>query len=116
MIHEAVTEKLKEGVRADSPGMKYKHYAPKAKITILDADSKEFTEYVNSQKKEGLFALCFEEDVPFYGFHISAWVKMKPIRQSTCLQRLENWMKGAHRKCMRAVHPNKEWVLRCITA
>lgn len=65
MIHEAVTEKLKEGVRADSPGMKYKHYAPKAKITILDADSREFTEYVNSQKKEGLFALCFEEDVPF---------------------------------------------------
>ena len=45
--------------------MKDKHYAPKAKITILDADSREFTEYVNSQKKEGLFALCFEEDVPF---------------------------------------------------
>lgn len=65
MIHEAVTEKLKEGVRADSPGMKYKHYAPKAKITILDADSRDFTEYVNSQKKEGMFALCFEEDVPF---------------------------------------------------
>lgn len=64
IVHEAVTEKLKEGIRADSPGMKYKHYAPKAKIIILDADSRDFVNYVNAHKKEGLFALCFEEDVP----------------------------------------------------
>lgn len=62
VIHEAVTEKLKEGQRADSPGMKYKHYAPKAQITIVDADSDEFAEFVNSHAEEGLFALCFEED------------------------------------------------------
>ena len=64
-VDDAVLHKLADNVKVASPGMKYKHYAPKAKITILDADSREFTEYVNSQKKEGLFALCFEEDVPF---------------------------------------------------
>lgn len=63
VIHEAVTQKLADGIRADSPGMKYKHYAPKAQITILDADSEEFVEYVNSHAKEGLFALCFAEDI-----------------------------------------------------
>ena len=63
VVHEAVTEKLKEGQRADSPGMKYKHYAPKAKITIIDGDSSVFVEFVNSHARENLFALCFEEDI-----------------------------------------------------
>ena len=62
-LHEAITHKLREGQTATSPGMKYKHYAPKAQITILDADSREFVEYVNHHREEGLFALCFEEDL-----------------------------------------------------
>lgn len=62
-IHQAVTEKLQAGVKASSPGMKYKHYAPKAQITILDADSAQFVAYVNAHKRPGLFALCFAEDV-----------------------------------------------------
>ena len=62
-IHQAVTEKLQAGVKASSPGMKYKHYAPKAQITILDADSAQFVAYVNAHKRSGLFALCFAEDV-----------------------------------------------------
>ncbi len=63
LVHHAVTDKLEAGERADSPGMKYKHYAPQAQITVLDADSKEFVEYVNRHAHEGVFALCFEEDV-----------------------------------------------------
>lgn len=62
-LHEAITHKLREGQTAASPGMKYKHYAPKAQITILDADSREFVEYVNHHREEGLFALCLEEDL-----------------------------------------------------
>ncbi len=70
LVHHAVTDKLEAGERADSPGMKYKHYAPKAQITVLDADSDTFASYVNSHAGEGVFALCFEEDtaklkVPF---------------------------------------------------
>ena len=62
-IHQAVTEKLAAGVKATSPGMKYKHYAPKAQVTILDADSAEFVDFVNAHRREGLYALCFDEDV-----------------------------------------------------
>lgn len=62
-IHKAVTEKLSSNEKAVSPGMKYKHYAPKASIVILDATSKEFVEYLNKQKDSGIYALCFEEDV-----------------------------------------------------
>ena len=34
-VSPAILEKLKEGEVARSPGMKYKHYAPKAQVTIL---------------------------------------------------------------------------------
>ena len=49
--------------KVNSPGVRYKHYAPKAQITILDADSAQFVAYVNAHKRPGLFALCFAEDV-----------------------------------------------------
>ena len=59
MIHEAVTEKLKEGVRADSPGMKYKHYAPKADVTLLDGTFEQFKAYVDAHADQNPSCLCF---------------------------------------------------------
>lgn len=59
-IAKAVTEGMKDGEVAASPGMKYKHYAPKAKIIIVNADKKKYEKFVNSTK--GAFALCFEDD------------------------------------------------------
>ena len=35
LVSPAILEKLKDGEVARSPGMKYKHYAPKAQVTIL---------------------------------------------------------------------------------
>lgn len=59
-IAKAVLEGMKDGEIAASPGMKYKHYAPKAKIIIVNADKEKYENYVNSQS--GAFALCFEDD------------------------------------------------------
>lgn len=59
-IAKAVTEGMKDGEAAASPGMKYKHYAPKAKIIILNADKEKYEKYVNMQKDA--FALCYEDD------------------------------------------------------
>ena len=38
LVSPAILEKLKDGEVARSPGMKYKHYAPKAQVTILRGD------------------------------------------------------------------------------
>ena len=38
ILSGAILEKLAEGEVARSPGMKYKHYAPKADITILEGE------------------------------------------------------------------------------
>lgn len=59
-VAPAVLEGMKNDEVAASPGMKYKHYAPKAKVVIVNADKKEYERFVNAQK--GAFALCFDDD------------------------------------------------------
>ena len=56
-IADAVLHELKEGETAASPGMKYKHYAPKADITIVKGSLESFCEFV---KNKDCFVLCFE--------------------------------------------------------
>ncbi len=59
LISPAILEKLKDGEVARSPGMKYKHYAPKADITILDGSFAQFRAYVEAHKAENPSCLCF---------------------------------------------------------
>lgn len=63
-IDSAVTHALAKGAVAASPGMKYKHYAPKAEITIIKGSPKSYAEYVNQHQGDGVGALCFDEDLP----------------------------------------------------
>ena len=57
-VDDAVLHKLAEGVRAASPGMKYKHYAPRADITIVKGSFAEFRRFVETKEKDA-FVLCF---------------------------------------------------------
>lgn len=59
-VAKAVLEGMKDNETAASPGMKYKHYAPKARVVIVDADRKTYEKFVNSRKNA--FALCYEGD------------------------------------------------------
>lgn len=62
MIDSGVLHRVSDTVKASSPGMKYKHYAPRAKVYMVEGDSDAYCDYVNS--KPDAFALCFEEDIP----------------------------------------------------
>lgn len=55
----AILEKLPEGAVVRSPGMKYKHYAPKADITILDGSFEQFRAYVQAHADQNPSCLCF---------------------------------------------------------
>ncbi len=61
-IDEAVTHALKKGASAASPGMKYKHYAPKAQVRLVKGTAKAYIDYVNEHADENVVALCFDED------------------------------------------------------
>ncbi len=57
-IADAVLNELKSGDKAESPGMKYKHYAPKTEAFLVEGDS--FADFAN--KQENAVAVCFEEE------------------------------------------------------
>lgn len=62
-VSEGVLSPLKEDETPISPGMKYKHYAPKAEVFLIKGSSSEFISYLEDKKSEiGSFALCFEEE------------------------------------------------------
>lgn len=60
VVDSAVLSEPKKGERVASPGMKYKHYAPKTETYLVVADGDKFTEFVNN-KKDSL-AVCFLEE------------------------------------------------------
>lgn len=73
VLDKAVTSEPEKGKPVASPGMKYKHYSPKAKVIMLDGEIEDFRSYVNQRAGEGVFALVYEGEeqgfaVPTVGF------------------------------------------------
>lgn len=62
-VDDAVLHRLKDGVKAASPGMKYRHYAPKAHVVLIKAADQKYIDYVNNHADERTACMCFEEDV-----------------------------------------------------
>lgn len=62
LVASAVTEGVKKDEKVLSPGMKYKHYAPKAEVIILKGSLEKFKDYVNASKNPNTFVLCFENE------------------------------------------------------
>jgi len=60
VIDSAVLSEADASRPVASPGMKYKHYSPKTRLVLVDADAEQFRDYVNQKSDCG--AICFEED------------------------------------------------------
>lgn len=63
IVDPAIMSDLKPTQKVISPGMKYKHYAPDAKVLIIDAPKEKYIEYVNSHRSPRTLSLCFDEDI-----------------------------------------------------
>lgn len=59
-IDDAVYSKLAEGETAASPGMKYKHYSPKAKVILVKGEFESYKKFIEENKDGNTVALCFE--------------------------------------------------------
>ena len=67
IISPAVVEpSLANDIKPESPGMKYKHYAPKAEIFLIDADDETFINYVKSNAKGHYGLLISNEDAGYF--------------------------------------------------
>jgi L-threonylcarbamoyladenylate synthase len=61
-IDKAVTEKQDNNTKVASPGMKYKHYAPKVKVVLINSSLEQFVSYVKQQTnmQDCSAILCFD--------------------------------------------------------
>ncbi len=73
-VDKGVLEQLDAAAKAASPGMKYKHYSPKAEVFILKGTVAEIDEYLSENSQNGDYAMLFDGDsltcdipVLFYG-------------------------------------------------
>lgn len=62
IIDKAVLSEPESGKPVASPGMLYKHYAPRTEAFLVVGDSRDFIRFVNS--KRDCAALCFNEEFP----------------------------------------------------
>ncbi|MBO5359384.1 MAG: threonylcarbamoyl-AMP synthase [Clostridia bacterium] len=67
-VDRAVLAELEPGQKAASPGMKYKHYSPKARVIILKGSFENYRRFVKGKKD--CASLCFDGegdklDIPF---------------------------------------------------
>lgn len=60
-VDHGVLEKVADGEKVRSPGMKYKHYAPKAEVVLLDGSAEEFRKYVEENAEQGCCCLVFSD-------------------------------------------------------
>ena len=58
ILSKGITEELAKDEKVLSPGLKHKHYAPKAEVTIING---EFEKYRQLVETENATALCFDE-------------------------------------------------------
>ncbi len=65
-IAPAVMDKLREGEVALSPGMKYRHYAPKAPLILFDGKPNALANYIKNTADKRIAVVSYEEDIKLY--------------------------------------------------
>lgn len=66
IVDSGVLETVAEDAIVSSPGMKYKHYSPKAEIIIIDGELEAFRKYVLENYEDNTWCMTFsEKDIDF---------------------------------------------------
>ncbi|MCQ2421230.1 MAG: threonylcarbamoyl-AMP synthase [Clostridia bacterium] len=68
-IDKAVVAKLAEGEKPKAPGMKYRHYAPKAPVTVVTGSPEASAAYIQKQLPADAGVICFSEYVDLFPGH-----------------------------------------------
>ena len=65
-VDPAVTRLMGAGERPRAPGMKYRHYAPKAPVTVVTGEPERSAAYIAAHAGPGDGVIGFEEVLPMY--------------------------------------------------
>ena len=69
-VDDAVRRKMGEGERPRAPGMKYRHYAPRAAVTVVTGPARRSAAYIQAHLPERAGVICFDEYAPLFTGHI----------------------------------------------
>lgn len=60
-VDKAITAPLEEGEQPKAPGMKYRHYAPKAPVTVFTGNPRRTAQTMVQRMTAGSGVICFDE-------------------------------------------------------
>ena len=69
-VDDAVRRRMGEGERPRAPGMKYRHYAPRAAVTVVTGPARRSAAYIQAHLPEKAGVICFDEYAPLFTGHI----------------------------------------------
>lgn len=69
-VDKAVRQRLEDGEKAKAPGMKYRHYAPRAAVTVVTGTPRRSAAYIREHLPAGAGVICFDEYAPLFAGHI----------------------------------------------
>ncbi len=88
IIDPAILNELKAGQTAASPGMKYKHYSPKADVVMIEGDIEQFTEYVGQHNAQGVYSLIYNSDRKYFPYRYMTYGNNSAEQAHWLFQRL----------------------------
>ena len=88
IIDRAILHELEAGQKAASPGMKYKHYSPKADIIMVEGGLESFISYVGAHNGEDVYSLIFDTDKDKFPYRYMTYGKDSSEQAHLLFQRL----------------------------
>ncbi len=82
-ISPGVTEQVDDGAAVASPGMKYRHYAPKVKVILVKGSYEKYRDYLNDHQSSKNVALCYKGEGTDIGVPVVSYgLKGSPEEQA----------------------------------
>ncbi|MEL4860778.1 L-threonylcarbamoyladenylate synthase [Pseudoflavonifractor phocaeensis] len=69
-VDEAVRRLMAPGEQPKAPGMKYRHYAPQAPVTVVKGDPDETAGYIVARMGDKSGVICFDEYAGYFRGHL----------------------------------------------
>ena len=106
-IDPAILHEVEAGAKVASPGMKYKHYSPKADIIMVEGSLEGFADLVEKNYTDGVYALVFDGDADMIPYRHMTYGADSLQQAHQLFQRLRELDEiGAERVYVRAPSPD----------
>lgn len=69
-VDKAVTAEPEKGEKPKAPGMAYRHYAPKAPVTVVSGDPEKSAAYIRAHLADRSGVICFHEYMDLFADHV----------------------------------------------